>query len=251
MKEKELKVYLIRLLTIVGILFIIFCITNFYIIFNINSIKKDIKMYNQVLPIKCGLNNYNPKVEEIETEKVKNSFKPYWNYGEMDTTVKGYNEQSYSFHDGSIIYVLPKNDNYKGFKSYMPYTAITNSGSYQYDLQENFCISNDYGFRIADGRYCVAVGSFGNMKIGQYFDIIMENGKIIPCVMGDLKANTTTDSHNVYSINSNYCCTEFIVDYSCLNSDIKKAGDASAAHEEWNSKVIAFRIYNDNIFDIY
>ncbi len=138
---------------------------------------------------------------------------------------------------------LPYYSNYKGFKSYMSYKMLTDRSSAQYQLQLNAYTGN-YGIRMINGRYMVAIGSYFGLEIGDEFDIILENGTVIPAIMGDLKDNKDTDSNNVYTVATN-CCTEFIVDTSSYEfKQYKNMGDVSYACEEWNSKVVAIQFVN-------
>ncbi len=137
--------------------------------------------------------------------------------------------------------------NHEDFKSYMGYEAITSTSSMQYKIQSNYAYTGKYGIRQVDGRFCVALGSYFNVEIGQYFDLILKNGTIIPCIMGDAKADKDTDSSNIFTTNG--CCSEFIVDSSALITSVKRSGTVSSACEEWNSQVTKVRIYEKNILD--
>ena len=53
------------------------------------------------------------------------------------------------------LYSVPK---YSGYKSWMPYTAITSISSPQYFLQNEYAYTGTYGIRQINGRYCVAIG---------------------------------------------------------------------------------------------
>lgn len=65
----------------------------------------------------------------------------------------------------------------------------------------------------------IAVGSrFGTVP-GQYIDLILENGIVIPCIMGDLKADEDTDLTHTFTYHSG-CCSEFIIDANTIRSDI-------------------------------
>lgn len=131
-----------------------------------------------------------------------------------------------------------------GFKSYMPYNVFS-SKSNQYKLQQK-CNTGNYGIRQYNGRYCVALGSHFNAEIGQYFDLILENGTIIPCVMADQKANCHTDSSNIVTV-ANGCMTEFVVDSSALDSNAKCMGDVSYCNNEWKSRVVTVRVYEEKV----
>lgn len=144
----------------------------------------------------------------------------------------------------SIKYDSPNNN---GFKSYMSYSSITTIGSQQDRLQK-LAYTGDYGIRMVDGRYCLAIGTAFNSSIGTYFDLVLENGTKIPCVIGDIKSSKHTKSDNI-TTKSNGCVSEFIVDISNLDSNAKKAGDMSFVCEEWSSPVAQFYIYEKNILD--
>lgn len=135
-----------------------------------------------------------------------------------------------------------------GMKSYMPYSAgdrsIFAQSSNQYKLQE-LCNTGNYGIRQYNGRYCVAIGSYFGTAIGQYFDLILENGVSIPCIMADQKADCHTDDSNIITV-ANGCMTEFVVDSDNLNSDAKRMGDISYCSEDWKSRVVEVRVYDMN-----
>jgi hypothetical protein len=164
-------------------------------------------------------------------------------------------------YDGSIAYMAKQfiSDkeceyheisvpSHEDFKSYMGYKTITDKKSTQYKIQSNYAYTGDYGIRQADGRFCVALGSYFNVEIGQYFDLVLENGTIIPCVKGDSKADCDTDNQNIFT-KKNGCCSEFIIDSNSLASSIKNKGNISYANEEWKSQVVAIRVYEENVLD--
>lgn len=136
-----------------------------------------------------------------------------------------------------------------GYKSFMPYAvngkSIFSSNSNQRKLQE-LCVTGDYGIRMYNDRYCVAIGSAFGTYIGQYFDLILENGTVIPCVMADQKADCHTNSDNIVT-SANGCISEFIVDYDSLVSMAMKMGDVSYCNELWRSRVISVKVYEDGV----
>lgn len=141
-------------------------------------------------------------------------------------------------------YQVPSN---RGFKSYMSYRAITSKSSTQYKLQ---CIAytGEFGIRQIDNRFCVAIGTFSNATVGTYIDLILENGTVIPCAIGDFKADIHTDSTNKVT-SHNGCVSEFIIDKTVLHSTAKKIGDISYCKEEWKSPVKIIKVYEKNVFD--
>lgn len=155
-------------------------------------------------------------------------------------STKYISNQKYNYKE----YNVPNN---KGFKSYMSYKALTSKTSKQYKLQNNYAYTGTYGIRQVNSRYCIALGSYFNADIGQYVDIVLNNGTIIPCIVGDRKADIHTDANNIFA--SNGCCTEFIIDSSALNTKAKSMGDISACCVEWDSPVAKIIVYETNIFN--
>lgn len=127
-------------------------------------------------------------------------------------------------------------------KSYMDYRAITAKTSRQYILQHTLAYTGDYGLRMVNGRYCVALGSYYTKTIGQYVDIELENGKIIHGILADQKSNAHTDAMN--QMHSDGSVVEFVVDGTVFDpAVIKHTGDISYLNG-WDSKVINIRVYD-------
>lgn len=137
-----------------------------------------------------------------------------------------------------ISYSIPYTS---GFKSFMPHDGFSKKSN-QYKLQLS-CYTGDYGIRQYNGRYCVALGSRFNAEIGQFFDIVLDNGEVIECVMADMKADCDTDSSNIVTV-ANGCASEFIVNMSALNPKVKKMGDISYCTEDWKSRVVEILVYD-------
>ena len=171
--------------------------------------------------------------------------------------------------DGTTTIVIPQPSMYKGFKALESYTALSSKSSRQYALQQlPDCITDEDGFRRINGRYLIAVG-YGILNIyppikregivacvGQYIDVILENGTVIKAIVGDAKAPQHTDdgSEEIFtSVTDNWCCSEFIVDWNHMDSPAgaaaKRAGNASKRDPSWNSKVVKFKMYTTNILD--
>ncbi|MBR4315031.1 MAG: hypothetical protein IKP66_09000, partial [Lachnospiraceae bacterium] len=65
---------------------------------------------------------------------------------------------------------------------------------------------------MSEGRYCIAVGSFYTTQIGQKIDLVLTNGTVIKCILGDCKSDEHTDeTHRYHAIDGSVA--EFIVDY--------------------------------------
>lgn len=161
-----------------------------------------------------------------------------------DTGYESYDQYVLEKIIGYTLYDVPTTS---GFKSYMDYRSITSTNSRQYRLQNRYAETGNYGIRMVDGRYCVAIGSHFTSNIGQYFDLILENGTVIPCVLSDQKADKHTDSNNIVTMH-NGCMSEFIVDTNFLSDSAKNRGNISFCNDSWDSKVVQVRVYNKNVF---
>ena len=136
-------------------------------------------------------------------------------------------------------YKIPE---YSGFKSFMTYKKFGKKTA-QYELQLS-AITDEYGFRKVDDYYMVAIGSHFNTSVGQRVDLVLENGEVIQCVVGDHKAKKDTDSANIFTKNN--CMSEFIVDAKILDKTVKAKGDVSMfPNEQWDSPVIEVVVYDE------
>ena len=135
----------------------------------------------------------------------------------------------------------------QGFKSYTKYTAITRKSSKQYRLQRDYAYTGEFGIRQVEGRFCIAVGTAVTERMGQFVDVILENGTVIPCIVCDQKANEHTKADRITTAH-NKCVCEFYLGE--VMPEIKAHGDVSYACEEWKSPVCEFRVYPKNIFEL-
>lgn len=133
---------------------------------------------------------------------------------------------------------------YSGKKTYMSYTTFK-ADSKQQELQD-MAETDPNGIRAVSGRYCIAIGSRFDAPIGQYVDLLLHNGLVIPCVVGDLKSDKDTDSTNTFSPNG--CCSEFIVNMTDINNKCKSMGDMSYLIEAWQSPVKQIIVYPEYNF---
>ena len=175
-----------------------------------------------------------------------NTYIKYYEYNDEWAEISFDNGQAYISRDyisdeecEFVMYDIPKT---RGFKSYMPYTAITNKKSKQYKLQQ-IASTGTYGIRVVDSRYLVAIGTAFNAEVGTYIDLILEDGFVIPCIVGDVKSPRHTDSSNMITMH-NGCVSEFIIDSKALHKSIKRSGDVSSCNENWNGCVRAIVVYS-------
>ena len=128
-------------------------------------------------------------------------------------------------------------------KSFESHTAFGKKTAQQ--RLQNIAWTDEYGFKIVNDRYCVALGSRFTSVIGQYFDITLENGTVIPCVLSDQKDDKDTDDTNTYML-SNHCSSEFCVNTDMIPEEVKLHGDCSYLKPEWQSKVCKITVYDKN-----
>lgn len=104
------------------------------------------------------------------------------------------------------------------FKAYMSYRAVTCTSSPQYQLLNGDTAYTDTntGIRMVGDRYCIAVGSYYSTQVGQKLDLELSTGVIIPCIVGDCKADYHTNSTNQFCLH-NGSVAEFIIDYDIFD----------------------------------
>ena len=117
----------------------------------------------------------------------------------------------------------------KDFKSYMPYTAITNKSSKQWKLQQ-LAYTDANGLRCINSRPMVAVGTGWGLSVGNIALITCDNGNKFEVVIGDIKANIHTLADNKTTL-SNNCRCEFIVDSKRLNSKVRSSGNVAVLQQ--------------------
>ena len=114
------------------------------------------------------------------------------------------------------------------FKSYMDYRKITDTHSAQYRLQEH-AETDENGLRVYKGRYMIAVGTYYG-SVGDNLTITLDSGITFDAVIGDIKADSTTDSTHRYHPmdDGGGNVIEFIVDTRGLPRDVRWMGTVSA-----------------------
>ena len=133
---------------------------------------------------------------------------------------------------------VPSNNS---FKSYMDADTITSRNTDQYKLKAKYVLDPQTGIWTVDGRYCIAVGSYYTQSIGTYVDVVMENGNVLQCILGECKRNRDTDHTNRQ--NPNGSVVEFIVNTSSIPSMVRKMGNCSYACEEMGGEIQSIIAY--------
>jgi len=162
-----------------------------------------------------------------------------------DGTV-GYINQKYLTHKKAESKVLGTVREHQ--KSYMDYRTVTARGTKAYRVSRTLAYTGNYGIRQIDGRYLCAVGTYyaSESQVGKYVDLILANGTVIPCILGDTKANKDTDSTNRYT-RHDHSVVEFIVDTGSLSSKVRRQGNLNYANPDWNSTIVDIRVYSKSL----
>lgn len=121
--------------------------------------------------------------------------------------------------DAACSYTAPGNSS---FKSYMEYRTITARSTNQWKLR-GMCNTSERGFRMYNGRYVIAIGTGYNAPAGTYVDVVLSSGKVLNCIVGDIKDDMDTDSSNKQCIHNN-SVVEFLSDYWTMTDTTMNMG---------------------------
>lgn len=169
-----------------------------------------------------------------------------WNKVVLNNGTVGYINKQYVTHKKATSKVLGTVREHQ--KSYMDYRTVTARGTKAYRVSRTLAYTGAYGIRQIDGRYLCAVGTYyaSENEVGKYVDLILANGTVIPCILGDTKANKDTDSSNRYT-RHDHSVVEFIVDTGSLSSKVRRQGNLNYANSNWNSSIVDIRVYDKSL----
>lgn len=174
------------------------------------------------------INTYNATGSEADKQKALKHFtieKQYSASGVMAGTIKA----------GTVIEIPAGLGNYY---TYMGWQLITAPSSMQYKLREQAGMNFDSeGFGIINGRYVIAcTTTYG--QVGDYIDFYLENGMVLPCIIGDIK-NQNDPGCNQWGHDNGQCVVEFVVDRDTWYTNPMHANPGtSSCHPEWKSRVV-------------
>lgn len=127
----------------------------------------------------------------------------------------------------ALLAALTVPDMDTSFKAYMDYRAITNEESTQYRMQQK-AETDENGLRTYKGRYMIAVGTYYG-EVGDRLDITLDTGERFEAVIGDIKADSSTDStHRYHPMENGGNVVEFIVDVRLVSRGVRRSGDISS-----------------------
>ena len=181
-----------------------------------------------VIPMMLGVGvdtNYKKEESNIVVEEKNQSYNnsDYIEKEEKEDYIE--KEEKENFHTIEYLSMNIPRETDGSFKTYMSYKSITNTNSEQWKLQQEAYTNND-GFRMIDGKYMIAIGTYYSKKCGEEFKITLSSGKEIMAIVGDIKQDAHTNAtHQYVTYNGNI--VEFIVDTEKISSLSKKMGDMS------------------------
>ena len=226
---------------IATLLFFVFVLSTFIIIaYAVPTTMADIPQVEETITEQT--NEPTEFIEPTETSVATESTEPTEEPTEPPTTAPTEPPITYTVYDVPSYYTN------RGFKSYEDYHKITSQSSTHYKLQNEYALTTCRGLRIVNQRYCIAVGSYFETRIGQYIDVVLENGTVIHCILGDQKADEHTDSAHI-AHTTDGSVVEFIVDKPKMDDIPRKMGNVSYVYEEWKSPVAQIIVYDINFFD--
>ena len=227
-KEKKIKktkryIYLLIILLIISM----FSTGLFCNIYDKKIKKLDEKIIEQEIMIENLNDKLKRKNNEINNKNIE--FSQYKNekeneVNELNKKVKLYEKQT-GIIDNKVTSKI--NLNISDFKSWMPYTAITDKNSLQYKI---ICQAtpDENGIMKISNFYCAALGSaYG--KVGDKFKITTDTGNIFYIIKADQKSDQHTIGDNKTSLDGSK--VEFIVDKNNLNKEVKKTGNVSVINQ--------------------
>lgn len=99
--------------------------------------------------------------------------------------------------------------------TYEPVRLITceSALSYVETHAEDVTVDEESGILMKDGEYMVAIGTGFGFDCGEAITLFMEDGQMIDCYIGDIKADCDTDPSNKYQ-KYDGSVIEFIIDDS-------------------------------------
>ena len=132
-------------------------------------------------------------------------------------------------------------------KPYREYTALAASNMSNTIKLQQQCDTTKQGLRKYENRYIIALGSGYTHQIGQYVDLELANGTIIPCMVGDwILDKYSTDNHKAGWYGET---AKFLVDETRINPESKANNNMSYTFPEWDSEVVKVIIYCRNLFN--
>ena len=156
-------------------------------------------------------------------------------------------EQSYSSPGGTFgesgtisagtAIEIPSEYGINSYYTYMAWQNIKSPSSAQYKLREQAGMNfNEEGFGMVNGRYVVACTStFG--KAGDYIDVYYDNGKVMPCIIGDVK-DPGDAGCNKWGHGNGHNIIEFVVDKNTWYTGNHGNVGTSQFHPEWEKNIV-------------
>lgn len=111
------------------------------------------------------------------------------------------------------------------FKTMLRIGKINRKDSAQYQFKK-LCYTDDQGCIRYFQYYSIALGMAYTNTIGETFEVELSTGRIVDCIIGDVKDPRDTDPTMRY-IEHNGNIVEFIIDETVMDPNIQAGGDIS------------------------
>ena len=128
------------------------------------------------------------------------------------------------------------------FKAYMGWDAIKDKVTLQWFLQQ-FCWTDEHGFRRFNNKYVIAVGTGFATHVGQELKITLSTGVVFYAIVGDIKKDIHTDFTNRF-VPCNGNIIEFLIDKKVMKQAVLDKGTISEL-SDMVGKVIKIEILDE------
>jgi hypothetical protein len=168
------------------------------------------------------------------SEDAKEAYSEYENEFDIEPTVPAEDEPS-----DEMAYSCFAEGFDSSFKAYMDYRCITDTGSVQYNMQQQ-AYTDERGFRRIGDDYCVALGTGFTNGCGERFIIGLDSGYSFTAIVSDVKADYHTDSTNCYAPRGENSgnVVEFIIDTDNADDYMLTTGTAGC-FEDLSGNIIS------------
>lgn len=246
------KAIIINLLSVV----ILFCIFSWQMnnIKNENSINKEIlqtQMAENIKELQDYMSETNLKIENIEISVIElqqkqdvicNTQNEIISEEAVEAKMQDNNKTLSKTDKWEVNEELPLPSMPSNMKYCTDYRWYGIEGT-PHNKMQNLSYTDEIGCRRYNNDYCVALGSFYSERIGDRFEITLENGNVFTIITGDMKADCDTDITNMYTpcvnYENEYCANiiEFIIDEEIISDEVYNYGSLDY-HEEFKGDIV-------------
>lgn len=233
-----------------NVLFFITFIMNFSTLAIINNINKENEiMKSELNSTRNELNSVlvenqnerNAKIQEHIQNQLRKEFEKTCQQLQENITYYAIPQSN----EKVVFYEVPNSID-TDFYAYMDYRCITDETTKQWEMQQN-AWTDEQGLRRYNDEYMIALGSYyTDYKVGERFEITLENNITFNAIIGDLKQDIHTDENNMYSpVYQNWQLVkanviEFIVDENELSNHVLALGSIHG-YDNFNGNIVSIK----------